>query len=188
MKTVAILEGWAGGNWHTKKFRAALTDKGFELTNKVATADIIVAHSTGCYRVPNQNKAYLLLMMGPPHWPNKSIIRRLVAKKKHDNQLVSANEGRIYVLKKSFWEWFYIFAKPSYTFIALGNHKSLDFLDKLSDKKIVLVRNDEDVYCSPDLGQLVSKYPNIKYLELPGGHDDYYTNPRPYIDLLVKEL
>jgi len=52
----------------------------------------------------------------------------------------------------------------------------------------VLIRNQEDFLCSPEIEQAVKDYKNVRYLELPGGHDDFMTNPQPYIDLILKEL
>ena len=62
------------------------------------------------------------------------------------------------------------------------------FLELIKNKKVVLIRNQEDFLCSPEIEQAVKDYKNVRYLELPGGHDDFMTNPQPYIDLILKEL
>ena len=188
VKTVAILQGWAGGPWHTKMFVTGLKEAGFKHTKDAKNADIIVAHSTGCYGVPKNAKANLILLMGPPYWPDKSLLRRVIRKKRNDTKHVTKHHGISYTLKKSFWELAYIFLKPSYTLLALLNHRHSKFLEHLKDKKLIMVRNREDNTSSPDLEAATLGYSNIKYLEMPGHHDDYYTNPKPYIDLLLKEL
>jgi len=63
----------------------------------------------------------------------------------------------------------------------------LSFLDRLN-KKVILIRNSNDKFCSPKIKQAVSKMPDVRFYELPGEHDDYYTNPRPYIALIPKDL
>lgn len=188
MRTVAILHGWSGGNWHTKKFRQELKNANFKIVKDAVSADIIVAHSTGCYIIPKGIKAELLLLIGLPWWPGRSIYRRLWQKQVHETSHHIAHHGWGYTLRKYGWAVIYVLLNPFYVFIAIRNHKFLDFLDELKNKKIILVRNEEDYFSSPDIGQAISHNRNIKYIKLPGVHDDYYGNPQPYIDLIRKEL
>ena len=98
------------------------------------------------------------------------------------------NRGPLYTFNKAVWQAIYVILKPSYTWLATRQHRRLHFLEALKTKKIVVVRNEEDYYCSPEIERILQKYPNIRYRELPGPHDDYYTNHQPYIDLILKEL
>ena len=188
MKTVAIAHGWAGGRWHVRRFVKALKQSGFEERKRVANADVIVAHSTGCYRLKESTNAKLILLIGPPYWPTKSILHRLLKKKSHDTHHRLRNEGILFTINKLLFEIIYVIIKPSYTFIALKHHRYLHFLELIKNKKVVLIRNEEDYFCSPEIEKAVKDYKNIRYLELPGGHDDFMTNPRPYVDLILKEL
>ena len=67
--------------------------------------------------------------------------------------------------------------------LGILNNNKLSFLEH-GDRKVILVRNREDRYTTPDIKEIAKKYPNIKFVELPGLHEDYYENPKPYIDLL----
>lgn len=187
-KTVAILHGWAGGNWHLKQFRRALEDAGFKVVHGQKIADIIVAHSAGCYRLKEGTKAEIIMAIGPAYWPGRSILRRLLTKKRHDTKVLIERKGHQFAIKRFVWEVIYVFAKPHLTFIAFSNQKHLHFLDRLKNKKVYLIRNKDDSICSPDIRYPLEKYKNVRYLELPGGHDDFMINPEPYIDLLLKEL
>ncbi|MBI2592163.1 hypothetical protein HYW36_01670 [Candidatus Saccharibacteria bacterium] len=187
-KTVAILHGWAGGKWHVRRFVKALKDSGFELGTRQANADIIVAHSTGCYRLKENTDAKLVVLIGPPYWPSKSILHRLLRKKGHDTHHQLRNEGVLFTINKLLFEIIYVIIKPSYSFIALKHHRYLHCLDLLENKEVILIRNEEDYFCSPEIKDRLKKYSNVRYIELPGGHDDFMTNPKPYIDLLLKEL
>jgi len=187
-QTVSILHGWAGGKWHTKEFVKSLKDAGFLISGNPSSADIIIAHSTGCYRLPTASKASLIVLMGPPYWPNKSIFKRLLNKKHHDNKLSAQKVSRGYVFKKTLWEAIYVFAKPSYTAVALRNHRNLSSLENIMNKKILLIRNSDDCFCSSEIHQAAKKYPNIRYLQLAGAHDDFYLNHAPYVDLIKQEL
>jgi len=91
-------------------------------------------------------------------------------------------------LRNKFWEIYYVFAKPRYTWSVLKNQSHLEFLDQLSDKQMILVRNKEDEFCSPQIKKVINEYNNFKYIEIPGYHSDYYIDPKPYIDLLKQEL
>lgn len=186
--SVFIFQGWAGGKWHTRDFAKALQSNGFVVSDNSSNADIIVAHSTGCYGLPTDLKARLVMLMNPPYWPDKSILERLLKKKGHDTKLAHREHGKRYVFLKTLWEGVYIVTRPRYTVLAIKHHRKLDFLEHLEDKKVVLVRNENDYFCSPGIESAVKKYPNVRYIQLPGAHDDYYTNPKPYIDLLLKEL
>lgn len=188
MKTVAILHGWAGGWMHVREFCKTLDDASFKVIKNPRKADIIIAHSTGCYRMPENSNAQLVLVLGPPYWPGKSILKRLIYKKGHDTRLHIKQRGLIASINKHIWEIIYIVIKPSYTFIALKNHRNLHFLDLLENKEVILIRNEEDYFCSPEIKEAVKKYKNARYVQLPGGHDDFMTNPTPYIDLVLKEL
>jgi hypothetical protein len=187
-KTIAILHGFAGGWWHTREFNKALNKADLRQTKKPGAADIIFAHSGGCYRIPENNQAKLIVLVGPPYWPNKSILRRMLLKKNQDTSLRFKERGLVFAVNKFIWELVYIIIKPSYMFIALKHHRYLHFLDLLENKKVILIRNDEDYFCSPQIKDAVKKYTNIKYMPMPGNHDDFMTNPQPYIDLMLKEL
>ena len=188
MKTVAIAHGWAGGKRHVRRFLKALKENGFEERKRLAKVDVIVAHSTGCYRLKENTHAKLILLIGPPYWPSQNILKRLIKKTVHAKRVNAKNEGYVYVIHKLMWEIIYVIIKPSYTFIALKHHRYLHFLELIKNKKVVLIRNQEDYFCSPEIEKAVKDYKNVRYLELPGGHDDFMTNPRPYVDLILKEL
>jgi hypothetical protein len=78
--------------------------------------------------------------------------------------------------------------KPKYTLLAFQNFGRLDFLSALQDKQIVVVRNAQDDFCSKDIETALTSYKNTYYVELPGAHDDFISNPAPYIALLPEAL
>jgi len=188
MKTVAVLHGWAGGPMLGKAFSRELESSGLKVIKEVDKADFIFAHSTGCYFLPNTSKAQLIVCLDPPYWPGEPIVERWMHMNKNETKFLikQLRFGRFF--RNKLWEVFYIFAKPSYTWSVLRNQSHLDFLEQQADKQIIVVRNLDDEFCSPQIKQAVSAYKNVKYVEIPGYHSNYYTNPKPYIDLLLKEL
>ena len=187
MRTVAILEGWAGGPKLSKIFRHELANHDFEVIDSPKAANIVVAHSTGCYFLPGDMQAKLVMLINPPYWPGQSIITRFIKMSSNESRLLIEQFGWKRLITDRLLEVYYFLAKPLYTYSVIKNQSHLDFLDKLSGQKVLLIRNENDEFCSPKIKEVVSKHKNIRYLSLPGYHSDYYTNPRPYIDLLLKE-
>lgn len=191
MKTVAVIEGFAGGPILTRPFRKALRAAGFKVMRNRRTADIIIAHSAGMYAIPAEAKASLIMIIGPTWWPGKKLTVR------------AAKVGlrrRQYILKKHGWwqliwtqanQFFYFFVRHRYLWLGIINNNRLDFLDRLSSKpnrKVILVRNQEDDFTSPGIKQVVKNYPNLEYFELPGVHDAFATEPAEYIKLIKDAL
>jgi hypothetical protein len=188
MKTVAILEGWAGGPRLTKIIRSALKEGGYELIKNPAEADIIIAHSTGSYMLPETIKANLVILINPPYWPGESIVKRWIRMNKDELKFLRKTLGSRRFFINKLWEVFYIVAKPSYTWSVLKNQSHLDFLENLKDKRIILVRNTDDEFCSPKIKDTLVAYKNFEYVEIPGYHANYYINSQPYIDLLKRAI
>jgi len=183
MINVAVKQGWAGGKWHTRQFEQALKAAGYSITDEL-NADVVVAHSIACYDLKIKSPATYFILIDPPYWPGKSILSRFIEKQKQDNRNLKNRFGQKYLLQKIAWGIFYIFARPQYTLIALRGSGQLGFLDELAGKNVLIIRNRQDQLCSADIKVALEAYPDFYYYELPGQHDDYYTNPQPYIDLL----
>lgn len=69
------------------------------------------------------------------------------------------------------------------------NNNRLDRLIQLIEKsgrKTIIIRNHGDPFTSPKIKQAL-RHKNLKYVELPGVHDDFVTNPEPYINLIQSE-
>ncbi len=190
MKTVSIIEGWAGGPKLSNNFRQALTEHGFVCTKNIAEAKIIIAHSTGCYNLPIGNQSELVVLINPPYWPGSSLIKRFLRMNRNENLFIKHSFGRKKYIMMKFWEIYYIFAKPSYTWSAVKNHIDLSFIKTLAEtrQKIILIRNTMDEFCSPEIKNKISDYKNIRFVQVNGFHSNYYFDPRPYIEIIKKHL
>lgn len=187
MINVAVKPGWAGGKWHTRQFEAALKSAGYEISDYLH-ADVIVAHSVACYDLKVKSPATYYILIDPPYWPGKNIVLRFLDKQVQDIKTMSTRYGKKYVAKKILWGLVYLIVRPQYTALAIKKADTLDFLDQLKEKNVLVIRNKQDPISSADLKIAIAAYPDFYYWELPGEHDDYYTNPKPYIDLLPTEL
>lgn len=188
MKTISIIHGWAGGKWHTADFENELEKAEFNIIEDSRKSDIIFAHSAGCYKIPSSNQARLVVLIGVPYWPGKSILKRFFIKTASDGTEIARLFGYRYASMKLLWQVVYGLAHPEMAFAALKNHDRLNFFSKLEEKKVIVIHNQNDVYSSSGLRAVLKNKANLKYIDVPGLHDDYYTNPRLYVDLIIKEL
>lgn len=187
MINVAVKQGWAGGPWHTKQFEAALKTAGYEISDELH-ADVVIAHSVACYDLKIKSPATYFILIDPPYNPGKNILLRFMEKQLQDTKTLAAKYGKKYVVKKILWGIAYALMKPQYLALATRNADKLDFLNQLKEKNVLVIRNKQDLICSADMKVAMAAYPDFYYWELPGEHDDYYTNPKSYIDLLPSEL
>jgi hypothetical protein len=190
MKTVAVIEGFAGGPMHTRHFRRALSEAGFRVIKDRRKADIIVAHSAGIYGIPPEIGSKLLMLIGPTYWPGERLIKRTLRHTRRSKRYHVAILGWRYYIWKKLLEVYYFFRRHNYMWLGILNNNQLGHLQKLikqPGRKTIIVRNSEDPYCSPGIKNDI-KGQGVKFIELPGVHDDYVSNPNPYIDLLLNEL
>jgi hypothetical protein len=190
MKTVSVIEGFAGGPMLSKELRKALTTSGFKVIKNRRQADIIVAHSAGIYAIPETARARLLLLIGPTYWPGVPLLKRAASNAKTSKRYHVAQFGWFFYLRMKSLEVYYFFRRHKYLWLGVLNNNHLERLKVITEKpgrRSLIVRNHDDHFSGPELRQKL-KAPQIKFIDLPGIHDDYATNPKPYIDLLLKEL
>lgn len=190
MKTAALIEGFSGGPMHTRPFRKELKKNGFKVIKDRHIADIIIAHSAGIYAVPDDARARLIILIGPTYWPGQPLLKRVRRHTKTSRQHYVSNYGWGYFIWKKLMEFYYFFRRHNYMWLGILNNNKLEHLRKLmdrADQKTIIIRNHSDPFTSPEIKSLV-KGPGVRYVELPGVHDDYVKNPEPYIELIKKEM
>lgn len=162
------------------KLAAALRKAGFSITKNPATADIIIGHSGGCLLVPPKNQAQLILQIGVPYWPGQSWFAGTIRKVKR--------EAAAYRKEKRLGEWgkkwLYHILYAFNLSAGIRMARNLPFAKPWnSAQPQVVVRNRFDEYCSPDIMQAPFNGPRT-FVALPGGHDDCWFHPEPYVHLL----
>jgi hypothetical protein len=165
-KKIAIIFGIAEGNYHAKDFIAACKAAGLLLTN-AQDADILFAHSGGCFVVPQSSKAKIVLI-GVSPWQDINTFKCLVKKLRTDTPS----------LMGLFWHIWYLFTKP------LHNYRMLTGKVLPRPDTSVVIWNNDDVYFPSEKANLLeSRGYEVRYFE--GGHDDIWHNPAKYIELVV---
>lgn len=183
MKTVAFVYGWSEGGWQSRIFRSRLKKRGIAEA-KAEQADIIIAHSSGCYLVPNENKAKLIVLIGLPYWPKRSLITSGVINTALGLKYHRAGGSVTWWLNKLSHNFWYMLARPSATYYAYAKH-SASHLPDGKNKKVLLVRNKNDAFCHPDIQKLLPKTKNYKLVEMPGDHEHCWLHPEKYIELIA---
>jgi hypothetical protein len=166
MKTFAIVYGFAEGDYHARKFIAACSTAGLERTSP-SNADIIFAHSGGCFVVPS-NPHNTTILVGVSPWKDISTFACLAKKIRTDRPTAA----------ELFWHACYIFAKPLHAYRMLVN-KTL-----IGSTNVIVICNKNDPYFPKEKAKLLESQ-GYKVTSFLGGHDDIWHNPAKYIELVV---
>jgi hypothetical protein len=187
MPTVAIIPGWSESSWHSKILEKKLAQEGLIKSQDLAKADIIFCHSTGCYLIPKNTKAKLIVLVGLPYWPNRSLIYSGIIKIGEDFKNTKKDMGVMWWLNKTLHNFWYMVKYPRDTVLVATKHQVKNLPDP-AKHKILLIRNIDDRFCHPKISKILDKTKGYQLIELPGGHDDCWTGKQVYADLIKKSL
>lgn len=186
-KKVAIIYGWAEGPWQAKKIKEALQDKDLGLAKNIRQADVIIAHSSGCYLVPKNIKAKLIILIGLPYWPGRSLASSDAKKLISEIRYHRRNKNTFWWLNKIMHNIWYIFTRPHKSLYIFTRHSASSLPDG-NKYKTILVRPTDDTFCHPEIMKILKPAKSYAFIDINGAHDDCWLNPKPYIDLLIDEL
>lgn len=186
-KKIAIIYGWGEGAWEGKQFRDLLVGSGFSIVDKPVDADIVFTHSLGCYLVPGGLNSRKIFLVGLPYWPGRGSFKSVLIKLFREIKYHRRNQDLGWWLAKILHNVWYILTRPSASYYALSK-KKIKYLPEASKNRVFLVRPVDDTFCHPDIMKLLPKNSVSRFIGIDGAHDDCWVNPRPYIDLLLKEI
>jgi hypothetical protein len=179
LKTVSIIYGLGEGGYHGRKLRKALKAAGYQLTRNPKSADVIIAHSGGCYLLPKDTKAKVVLDIDYTLWPGRSIPKSLAHNLVYDLR----THGMERWLIRGYINYLYLFKVHHTLRLAKGWPSRGSYLTKLKKGKHVFIRNRYDHYCEPQT-LLVKTSSKHRYISLEGAHNHIWDNPKPYVELL----
>src|SRR5690348_14896227 len=107
--SVALLYGFGEGTWHGRRFRSVLETQGFTVADQAEEADIVIAHSAGCFYLPQTSKKQLTVLIGPPYWPGRSMVANFLRKAVSDFRYYRTHHLITAWWIKSFHNGIYIF-------------------------------------------------------------------------------
>lgn len=186
-QTFHIIPGFSEGRWHMRQLVEELEAAGFEQTPLANDADIVITHSGGCYLLPTKTRDQIIVLIGPAYWPGKPLVLGLVQKLRGDFNNFSKQGKVSYWLKKNFWNFLYIWRdllRAGTMSLRVWRH---NFNEVLTENPIVIIRNQNDSWCSPNIGDYLDKSKKYSFHSLPGEHDDCWYNPTPYVQI-IKQL
>jgi len=185
--TVAIIYGFGEGEWHGRVLRRALQAANFVVSHEPTTADIVIAHSAGCFYLPEERNDQLTMLIGPGYWPGKSIAVCFIQKIVRDFKDYQRRDMTISWFYKTLRNSLYIIGGGHKTLLMIRNARRQNFYAALRNKRVFIVRNHDDPWLTPDAESLLHDKAAFSFYELPGQHDDCWINPEPYICLLQSE-
>lgn len=182
-RTVTIRYGWAEGPWHAKRLVRELQARGFTVVGDAASADIIFAHSSGCYQIPKDAKAQVVLLVGLPYGSVYHLVWGLLRKEAIEfNHHRSKHELRWWGNKIMHNGW-YLVTKPCVTYDLLTRHKTGNLPSSIG-RRVFLVRPSDDAFMQPGVSVRLAER-GYEFIEIDGSHDSCWVEPRPYVDLIA---
>jgi hypothetical protein len=175
---VAISYGLAGGPLCSRHLRQNLKESGFNVTSNLDKADIIIAHSAGCWLLPKMSQAQLVIYVGMPinqEDPFKTLLSA-------NSQMLNGSS-----LKRSLiirlWSWYYWLTKPLLNLRIVRMAKTAEPVI-LSKAQSVFLANRYDPWTKgKKINQYVKKY-HWAFIGLPGDHDDIWQSEAKYIAII----
>ncbi len=184
-KDIGIVYGWAEGSRHAKYLRKQFHQEGFHFVRDVSKADIIIAHSGGVFLLPPKINAELILLVGTPHWLGKHPLQSLREKIKYE---LSNLDSLGYFFRKSFFNFIYFVFKPVHHYNIYNSWKHEKYPAPQINESYIAVRNRHDTFSNQnDMTELAA---NNKWtvISLEGHHDDLWSKPERYIELIKSML
>jgi hypothetical protein len=175
----AISYGLVGGKLHSRGLRQSLLRAGFSSTSK-QKADIIIAHSAGCWLIPKNAKPKLIIYVGMPlaNDEPKETWKKAVASGFSNN---SWQRSAKIASKNAF----YGISQPK---------RNLGIIRKAAQAKPVVFPNVPAVFVAnhydpwPRSSRL-DNYIDRKdwtFISLEGSHDDIWDHPDRYVEIVKR--
>ncbi|HEX8227210.1 MAG TPA: hypothetical protein VF572_05075 [Candidatus Saccharimonadales bacterium] len=182
--TVDIIPGFAEGSWHTNILLRELEKYGYRKAANSAEADVIITHSAGCFFLPNSVENKQIIMIGPPYWPGRPMI--VSASRKVWGDFSTAwQRGKLgFWGRKLAWNYVYVGANILRVFRIARFASRQNLHEALRDKKVAIIRNDDDAWFSPDAEQLLPASETYSHYKLPGEHEDCWVFPEEHAKLI----
>jgi hypothetical protein len=173
---VYISYGWPEGRWHSKQLVEALKKQGCKVVSSPEDAAVIIAHSAGCYMLPQVLTARVILLIGLPNWPDKPLVKCMLEK-------LSLESKDKQWFQKTFWHVTYAISQPIRSYRAFRTHRK-KYLPNYSENQVILVHNQQDTYMNVAVSKQLAKQRKWFLRNLEGQHDDLWQNPQSYIDII----
>lgn len=173
----AISYGLVGGPLHSKGLRKQMAKAGFNPAS-LREADIIIAHSAGCWLMPKNAKPKIVLYIGMPLASSKPTETwRKAVKSGYKNNSFKRN------LKGSSKNAFYGITQP---------RRNLNIICSASNSKPAIIKGAASIFVAnkhdpwptgENLVKVVNNH-DWAFIGLGGSHDDIWDHPDHYVEVI----
>lgn len=176
----AFSYGLVGGPLHARRFKKLMQKAGFVHTKYTQKADIIIAHSAGCWLIPPDSTPKLVIYVGMPlaqRQPLQTLRAANQAKLNHND----FRQGFIKRSKSTFYG--IIQPRRNLKIIKMSKLAEPVIFDKAP---VVFIANSDDPW--PDdtkLEHYMLTHP-WAFMGLVGAHDDVWLNSEKYVEIIEK--
>ena len=174
LDSFAISYGFCEGPRHAKKLNSLLNHAGY-LSKPLNEADIIIAHSAGCWLIPNNIKPRLVIYVGMPLSSNyKTLLsanRNSLREGVHHNARVKLNNA------------YHGLRQPIRQLKIVRNFKSAKPVF-FPNSHAVFIANRHDTWPRSEKLQSYLNNHSWSFISLPGVHDDIWIHPERYVGII----
>lgn len=185
-KKIGILYGFSEGPLIALNLINTLERAGFVVIKDVAKADIIIAHSGGCYMLPSNMQAKLVMLNGLPYQSSNNLALSLLRKIRHDFMYFFATKNLTAWIHKTVLNGYYFFRHLLYWSKMLARYKTKNLPTGDNQTKVICVVNEFDAFSTVQSIKQLSQSQGWQYRTAQGQHDDIWHNPDIYVKLIEK--
>lgn len=181
---VSIIGGFSEGRHHIEHLARLLARSGFVVVKRPAYADIVIGHSGGSYLFPQDSAGKLVVMVNPPCGYG-SWLGRTWRKIRQDFLFYQQQRQIRHFFRKNLWNFLYIWSRMTHN-LRMAQH-AREFaleLPKVNARKVLVLVNKHDPWTGSMPLENLKNHRNYTFLSLEGTHDDLWTHPERYIDIL----
>lgn len=180
--TYDILYGFLGGPAHSRKLRKLLEQQGLRQVKQSEEPDILIAHSAGCWLVPEASAARLVVSIGMPLLQKKP--GRTFRQANRRNVMTFIKDFRIFKgLAIGMYCVYYGVKQPdrNRSIVKQVNHGSLHIPARAEH---VFIANRHDPWPQSDQLTEFIQTKDWAFIGLPGSHDDIWEHPERYAAII----
>lgn len=174
--SIAVVYGFSEGWLTGRLLRHAFVARGLK-NERVQNARIVLAHSGGFLTLRHPETIRTLVLVGPDTW-HTSLLSSLRQKLRYEYRVARQKKHLGLWLRNGMRNWFYM---PTFHTIRLVHGLTRPKLPPFGSRTLV-IRNRYDPYCKAE--NVLSWPRHVVCISLDGGHDDLWTNPEPYAEIV----
>jgi hypothetical protein len=182
--TYALSLGFSNSRRHSVKFRRLLEQAGYQEAKNLAGADIIIALSAGCYRIPAHVKAKLILLIGIPM--NKDKLSQTFRAATKQNYATFRETGNLGLLTSIFFLGSVdVILHPLKNYQLVKTVKeSRHALPATFAAQTTVISGRDDIWPEPVKELAAVSEHGYGFLSLQGSHDHIWQAPEQYVEII----